>query len=203
MFGNVPQVESILPSTGVLITVGDGVQALPQNVHHELKRISRKALSHWDNKVPSHYHVVNPISNSVEASKIPSLTFLFSHDEKEHKNPFETIGDFDSLLRLKELTPDLQYRSYPRMYELPYPCPMVACIVTSTMTLTSLECGELILDNKFAIGQTFRPVPDFVLKKVEVEEVEDDKEELRTYTMNPCTQTLEELDGESIASVND
>ncbi|KAJ3969831.1 hypothetical protein EV361DRAFT_918858 [Lentinula raphanica] len=87
IFGNVPQVESILPSTGVLITVGDGVQALPQNVHHELKRISRKALSHWENKVPSHYHVVNPISNSVEASKIPSLTFLFSCVTSQYCTP--------------------------------------------------------------------------------------------------------------------
>ncbi|KAJ3727616.1 hypothetical protein C8R42DRAFT_342639 [Lentinula raphanica] len=70
------------------------------------------------------------------------------------------------------------------MYELPYPCPMVACIVTSTMTLTSPECEELILDNKFAIRQTFRPVSDFVLKKVEVEEFENDEEELRrTYTL--------------------
>ncbi|KAJ3770853.1 hypothetical protein FB446DRAFT_790108 [Lentinula raphanica] len=61
---------------------------------------------------------------------------------------------------------------------------MVACIVTSTVTLSSPECEELILDNKFAIGQTFRPVSDFVLKKVEVEEVEDDEEELRrTYTL--------------------
>ncbi|KAJ3746969.1 hypothetical protein EV360DRAFT_89920 [Lentinula raphanica] len=64
---------------------------------------------------------------------------------------------------------------------------VVVCTATSTVTLTSPECEALILDDKFAIGQTFRQmkqVPDFMLKKVEVEEVEDGEEELRrTYTL--------------------
>ncbi|KAJ3789049.1 hypothetical protein GGU10DRAFT_392934 [Lentinula aff. detonsa] len=63
----------------------------------------------------------------------------------------------------------------------------IVCTATSTVTLTSPECERLILDAKFAIGQTFRQmkqVPEFTLKNVEVEESAEGEEELRrTYTL--------------------
>ncbi|KAJ3821624.1 hypothetical protein F5880DRAFT_800455 [Lentinula raphanica] len=86
LFENASQVESTFSST-VVITVGDGKQALPQNVHDMLKSLSKNALRHWKDKDPTHYHVVNPISNSVEASKIPSLNFLFSCPSSQYCAP--------------------------------------------------------------------------------------------------------------------
>ncbi|KAJ3887486.1 hypothetical protein GG344DRAFT_90454 [Lentinula edodes] len=64
---------------------------------------------------------------------------------------------------------------------------VVVCTATSTVTLTSPECERLILDEKFAIGQTFRQmkqVPTFALKNVDVEQIPEGDEELRrTYTL--------------------
>ncbi|KAJ3969830.1 hypothetical protein EV361DRAFT_324309 [Lentinula raphanica] len=104
LFENASQVNFILPeiyyihltdplkvkstfSSTVVITVGDGKQALPQNVHDMLKSLSKNALRHWKDKDPTHYHVVNPISNSVEASKIPPLIFLFSCPSSQYCAP--------------------------------------------------------------------------------------------------------------------
>ncbi|KAJ3865051.1 hypothetical protein EV359DRAFT_72652 [Lentinula novae-zelandiae] len=64
---------------------------------------------------------------------------------------------------------------------------VVVCTATSTVTLTSPECERLILDEKFAIGQTFRQmkqVPAFLLKDIELNETPAGEEELRrTYTL--------------------
>ncbi|KAE9394930.1 hypothetical protein BT96DRAFT_942770 [Gymnopus androsaceus JB14] len=63
---------------------------------------------------------------------------------------------------------------------------VVVCTATSTVTLTSPECERLILDDKFAIGQTFRQmkqVPAFALKDVEVVGFPSREELRRTYTL--------------------
>ncbi|KAJ4480974.1 hypothetical protein J3R30DRAFT_2384486 [Lentinula aciculospora] len=67
---------------------------------------------------------------------------------------------------------------------------VVVCTATSTVTLTSPECERLILDEGFAIGQTFRQmgkVPEFELGNVEIGKVagsmEGEEELRRTYTL--------------------
>ncbi|KIK69606.1 hypothetical protein GYMLUDRAFT_33982 [Collybiopsis luxurians FD-317 M1] len=64
---------------------------------------------------------------------------------------------------------------------------VVVCTATSTVTFTSPECERLMLDDKFAIGQTFRQmkeVPDFCLKSVLIAETASGEEELsRIYTL--------------------
>ncbi|KAF5389184.1 hypothetical protein D9757_003486 [Collybiopsis confluens] len=64
---------------------------------------------------------------------------------------------------------------------------VVVCTATSTVTFTSPECERLMLDEKFAIGQTFRymkEIPAFRLKSVLIAGTPSGEEELsRTYTL--------------------
>ncbi len=66
------------------------------------------------------------------------------------------------------------------------PAPKVACIATSTVTITSPEAAEFFLDEKYAIGQTFRVlgrVAEFKLLEVSTSPASQDGDEVKSESL--------------------
>ena len=66
------------------------------------------------------------------------------------------------------------------------PAPKVACIATSTVTITSPEAAELFLGEKYAIGQTFRGlgrVAEFKLLEVSTSPASQDGDEMKRESL--------------------
>lgn len=66
------------------------------------------------------------------------------------------------------------------------PAPKVACIATSTVTITSPEAAEFFLDEKYAIGQTFRVlgrVAEFKLLEVSTSPASCDGDEVKRESL--------------------
>jgi hypothetical protein len=66
------------------------------------------------------------------------------------------------------------------------PAPKVACIATSTVTITSLEAAKYFLDEKYAIGQTFRVlgrVAEFKLLEVTTSPASQDGDEVKKESL--------------------
>lgn len=66
------------------------------------------------------------------------------------------------------------------------PAPKVACIATSTVTITSVEAAKFFLDDKYAIGQTFRVlgrVAQFKLLEVSTSPASQDGGEVKKESL--------------------
>lgn len=66
------------------------------------------------------------------------------------------------------------------------PAPKVACIATSTVTITSPAAAELFLDEKYAIGQTFRGlgrVAEFKLLEVSTSPASQDGDDVKRESL--------------------
>ena len=67
------------------------------------------------------------------------------------------------------------------------PAPKVACIATSTVTITSPEAAKFFLDEKYPIGQTFRVlgrVAEFKLLEVTTSPISQDGDEVKKESLS-------------------